>query len=97
MPPVKGYRELSTAEVDLINKVKEVEAQVLRLHQSVKEYLEATQRALYIPPTERTPTEQHELITRWDEAEPLRWCAIAKTDIQTGFMALVRSIAQPGG
>jgi hypothetical protein len=28
-------------------------------------------------------------------AEPLRWAAIAKTDIQTGFMALVRAVAQP--
>lgn len=25
----------------------------------------------------------------------LRWLAIGKTDLQTGFMALVRSIAQP--
>ena len=25
-----------------------------------------------------------------------RWLAIAKTDLQTGFMAAVRSIAQPG-
>lgn len=25
-----------------------------------------------------------------------RWVAIGKTDIQTGFMALVRSIAKPG-
>lgn len=24
-----------------------------------------------------------------------RWLAIAKTDLQTGFMALIRSIAQP--
>ncbi|WP_437128540.1 Acb2/Tad1 domain-containing protein, partial [Pseudomonas aeruginosa] len=26
-----------------------------------------------------------------------RWAAIAKTDIQTGVMALVRAIAQPEG
>ena len=24
-----------------------------------------------------------------------RWCAVAKTDLQKGFMALIRSIAKP--
>ena len=30
-----------------------------------------------------------------DGSRDPRWCAIGRTDIQTGFMALVRSIAQP--
>lgn len=30
------------------------------------------------------------------DSESLRWLAIAKTDIQKGFMALIRSIAKPG-
>ena len=32
---------------------------------------------------------------RFCDAEPLRWAAIGKTDIQTGIMALVRAVAQP--
>ena len=32
-----------------------------------------------------------------DAAEPQRWAAIGKTDIQTGIMALVRAVAQPAG
>lgn len=32
---------------------------------------------------------------RFQAAEPLRWAAIGKTDIQTGIMALVRAVAQP--
>lgn len=28
-------------------------------------------------------------------AEPGRWASIARTDIQTGFMALVRAVAKP--
>jgi DNA modification methylase len=32
---------------------------------------------------------------RLDAAQGKRWHAIARTDIETGFMALVRSIAQP--
>ena len=46
---------------------------------------------------------QHRKITgyrelrRFDRAEPQRWAAIGKTDIQTGIMALVRAVAQPDG
>lgn len=35
-----------------------------------------------------------ESFTDWNEADQ-RWVAIAKTDLQKGFMALVRSIAKP--
>jgi hypothetical protein len=34
-------------------------------------------------------------LRRFNAAEPHRWAAIGKTDIQTGIMALVRAIAQP--
>lgn len=37
-----------------------------------------------------------ERFTAEGDSESLRWLAIAKTDIQKGFMALVRSIAKPG-
>lgn len=40
------------------------------------------------------PSEEY---SRFLKAEPARWAAIAKTDIQTGVMALVRAIAQPEG
>lgn len=33
-------------------------------------------------------------MTDWDGADQ-RWVAIAKTDLQKGFMALVRAVAQP--
>lgn len=32
-----------------------------------------------------------------DEMVDKRWLAIAKTDLQKGFMALVRSVAKPEG
>ena len=34
-------------------------------------------------------------LDRFRQAEPLRWAAIGKTDIQTGIMAMVRAVAQP--
>ncbi len=34
--------------------------------------------------------------TAWDDPGPdLRWIAVAKTDLQKGFMSLTRGIAQP--
>lgn len=33
-------------------------------------------------------------MTGWEGADQ-RWVAIAKTDLQKGFMALVRAVAQP--
>ncbi|EPT1451893.1 DUF7681 family protein [Escherichia coli] len=34
-------------------------------------------------------------VLRWQTAEPMRWAAIGRTDIQQGVMALVRAVAQP--
>ena len=64
---IKGYRDLSQAEVMAMNACKELAAKV----GSEIETLEAQ------PGIDK------------------RWLAIAKTDIQKGFMSLVRSIAQP--
>lgn len=64
---IKGYRELSQAEIDLMNQIKEAGNQL------------------------------GELIAGLENKEvDKRWLAIAKTDLQKGFMALTRSIAKPG-
>lgn len=64
---IKGYRELSQDEINLMNtiKVKGAELGVL------VEALKAT------PETDK------------------RWVAIGATDLQTGLMALTRSVAKP--
>lgn len=33
--------------------------------------------------------------TDWDPGLDMRWIAIGKTDLQKGFMSLIRGIAQP--
>jgi hypothetical protein len=65
---IKGYRELSQAEINAMNAVKEKAAEVGEL--------------------------VHELEQNKDLDQ--RWVAIAKTDLQKGFMAATRSIAKPG-
>ena len=64
---IKGYRELSQTEIDLMNKVK---AQGLVLDELVREL-------------------------RSNQVLDQRWVAIGATDLQTGLMALTRSIAKP--
>lgn len=64
---IKGYRDLSQAEIDAMNNSKS-------LANEVGEFIESL---------------------AGDETTDKRWLNIAKTDLQKGFMALVRSIAKP--
>lgn len=65
--PIKGYRDLSQAEVDLMNKLKDVAVEVGNWVDIV----------LDDPDTDK------------------QWANIAKTDLQKGFMALIRAVARP--
>lgn len=64
---IKGYRELSQEEIDLMNEIKSAGAELGEL----VEKLRAT--------------------STLDQ----RWVSIGATDLQTGLMALTRSVAQP--
>lgn len=79
---ISGYRELSQQEIDLMNEAKELEAQCLALHQRIGDRL--GEQAL-------DPSDH----PRLENAQARRWHSIARTDIETGFMALVRAVAQP--
>lgn len=65
--PIKGYRDLSQSEIDLMNKLKDVAVEVGKWVDIVMDD----------PDTDK------------------RWAAIAKTDLQKGFMSLIRAVAQP--
>ena len=84
---IKGYRDLSQAEIDLMNKIKAHGIATDALIVEVKAHVNAETRAAL--------GAQDASAERIGYAEPLRWCAIAKTDFQTGFMALTRAVAQP--
>lgn len=90
---ISGYRELSAAEIDLMNRVKAKVGELLDLQKEVANMLVAHSKDL----ADGNIAEPHAELARIKEAEPMRWAAIAKTDIQTGGMALVRAIAQPAG
>lgn len=98
---IKGYRDLSQQEIDLMNKIKTKGQELLELQSMVIELLSYQEASML----DRAYRNEHDApfygddvghqIKMFKQAEPFRWAAIAKTDIQTGIMALVRSIAQP--
>ena len=109
---IAGYRELSPEEVDLMNRIKAKGSELVSLQAELIGRLDTdreTKRAAAIrsvtgkefngvPYTEHTgATDECIEYRRFMAAEPLRWASIAKTDIQTGVMALVRAVAQPEG
>ena len=64
---IKGYRDLSQDEIDLMNKAKELAEQVGDLVKELKQ----------------------------KEGLDQRWVATGATDLQKGFMCIIRGVAQP--
>lgn len=100
---IRGYRELTAEEIDLMNRIKAKGAELLQLQAELagrlstdhecKRYAAKNSK---LAPEDEASDECVEL-RRFEGAEPHRWAAIGKTDIQTGIMALVRAVAQPEG
>jgi hypothetical protein len=102
---IAGYRELSPEEIDLMNRIKAKGAEILGLqaelacrlktdfdikHAAACDAQHGTGFDVY-----QGASDEAQEFRRYIAAEPQRWAAIAKTDIQTGIMALVRAVAQP--
>jgi hypothetical protein len=96
---IKGYRELSEEEIDLMNRIKAKGAELLQLQADLVGMIEDANRAKMCAIDEAVTIEQKaealSEINRFNLAGPHRWAAIGKTDIETGIMALVRAVAQP--
>ncbi|MDO7216341.1 hypothetical protein Q5M47_13145 [Acinetobacter nosocomialis] len=100
---IKGYRDLSKEEIDLMNRIKEKGAELLALQAELVGRLDTDLEVKKVAAfnSQLAPndfaSEEYQELERFRSAEPLRWAAIGKTDIQTGIMALVRAVAQPIG
>lgn len=78
---ITGYRELNQDEIDLMNRIKAMGAELHALVDDVRRAVD--------PAT-------GDLAGSSDPAfNPMRWASIAATDFQTGLMALTRAVAQP--
>ena len=88
---IKGYRELNQMEIDLMNRIKVKGAELLALQAELDVKLSDYTNYLMLSVGDDGEPE------RLQAAEPFKWSAIGKTNIQTGIMALVRAVAQPEG
>ena len=77
-PKITGYRQLSPAEVALMNEGKALAEQCGAYIERLRGYTQSAARA------------GHE-----DPILDQRWISIGSTDLQRGFMAVIRGIAQP--
>jgi len=79
-PKITGYRQLSEAEVALMNEGK-------ALAEACGVYIAKLREHADIARSNKEPM----------RAPPLdqRWISIGATDLQRGFMAVIRGIAQP--
>ncbi|MBP7926541.1 MAG: hypothetical protein KAZ13_01590 [Desulfobulbus sp.] len=97
---IAGYRELSQEEIGLMNAIKNQGAEMLRLQRQLHHRLTGTRELLLAASENPEHSAEYrqaaaDELARFNGAEPLRWLAIGKTDIQTAVMALVRAVAQP--
>ena len=86
---IDGYRELSQAEIDMMNTIKAMGPQMEELLATVARHLVAQRQAA------QAAGDQGVENSRMDRAQPERWAAIARTHFQEGLMALTRAVAQP--
>ncbi len=79
-PKITGYRQLTEAEVALMNEGK-------ALAEACGAYIEKLRR--------HKDSARREGDNREDPPLDQRWISIGATDLQRGFMAVIRGIAQP--
>lgn len=84
---IKGYRDLTQREIDLMNAIKAKGLELQTLVADVRQHLHDQREAAVA---------QEDEIKRIGTAEPGRWASIGSTHFQEGLMALTRAVAQPG-
>lgn len=85
---IKGYRELSQTEIDLMNEIKSIGPQVQCLCQKIQSHLDAQKQAA------EAAADEDEL-ARLAAANPQLWKDWGQGSVQLALMELTRSIAQP--
>ena len=83
---IRGYRELTQVEIDLMNQIKQKGIELAELITAINSHLLAQGMA--------AKSDEDE-IARIVAAEPLLWCGLGRKKLQVGLMELTRSVAQP--
>jgi hypothetical protein len=85
-PKITGYRQLTQDEAALMNEGK-------ALAEQVGAYIEKLRA--YVPQNMSGPEGAESEAFRPGATLDQRWISIGATDLQKGFMAVIRGIAQP--
>lgn len=81
---IKGYRDLSQEEIDLMNKIKALAEEVGELYEEIVEH----ECSLY--------TSYDDYNNKYGSMDDnLGWAESGKKDLQLGFMQLIRAVAKP--
>lgn len=98
---IDGYRELTQADIDMMNKIKAFGPLMEELLAEVGAFTAESHN----PPLTKADAQAdfdgrprpdfNMTRARIDRAQPERWAAIARTHFQEGLMALTRAVAQP--
>ncbi|MCA7945581.1 Acb2/Tad1 domain-containing protein [Burkholderia vietnamiensis] len=89
---IKGYRELSEADIALMNRVKETGGVLEALIADLRAHVHRSYDAL---DEVRLPSDRNAELQRLTKANPLGWIMAAEGEMQTALMKLRRSVAQP--
>lgn len=89
---IKGYRDLSQLEIDLMNEIKAIGAELGAL---VEKLFDHTRQQIDAANAHGTQTGDFSEFQRLTDAEPHHWVATGATKLQQGLMALTRAVAQP--
>lgn len=82
-PKITGYRQLSAQEAELMNEGKALAEQCGAFIEKLRAHPQSkTQQAPVADALELQPLDQH-------------WISVGATQLQQGFMAVIRGIAQP--
>lgn len=81
MPEISGYRVLPKEDIDLINEIKAHANETYQLWEKVRLHV----------------TRSRHIEGTIPDTEAARWAAIARTELQQGYMALTRAVAKPEG
>lgn len=85
---IKGYRDLSQEEIDLMNRIKAKGEELNALCDEIQKNV-SSQHTIAIRDNNDDELERLHI------ASPHKWLATAEHDLQTGIMKLVRAVAQP--
>lgn len=87
---IKGYRDLTQAEIDLMNEIKQHAL-------ATRSLVEKVQMQAMGAVTQAQHLGGEDFVSLVSEADPIRWAEAAQTTLQTGYMQLTRAIAMPRG